>query len=201
MIVAFFLTQGKNSLEAQLNELNFQKNTVYLILRGTDSKSGIIAKEYNQLNHDATHIGIGFFEKKFYVFHISDEMSNRNDNLFFEEVHEFINRRDLVYISIWKINGIPSQTYYSIVHSLKSSLQNSYFFDRKIQLDNDSLYCSEFVDNILKTHQLNIFRKNKIQLTNFPRIYLKRDSLEYLPVDGFMNESRVEKIFEWRNHK
>lgn len=197
-LAAIFISK-ENSLINTIKEFEFEENVIYLVVRGTDSKAGWIAKEYNQTNKDATHIAIGVWEEnEFRVFHVSDELSGRGDNLFDENIFDFVSRDDLLYMSIWKINHINSHTVNGIKVSLKNSIQKTQNFDKEILIGNNSFYCSEYVNEILERNEVSFFKKEKIKLQGIPKSFLGRDTLEYYPVDGFMKNDRVQKIFEWR---
>lgn len=197
VVVAIFIFVN-TPLKNKINQLEFEENAIYLVVRGTNSKAGWIAKKYNQTNLDATHVGIGLWgNKEFEVFHISDELSERGDNLFRENILEFITRDDLLYVSIWKIKHMGSQKFNRIVRSLSVSTQKAQHFDKQILMGNDSFYCSEYVNDILSENNINLFKKVKIQLSGFPKSFLDCDSLEYYPVDGFMKSNEIQLVFEW----
>ncbi|HUH35970.1 MAG TPA: hypothetical protein VL022_09080 [Moheibacter sp.] len=180
--------------------ITFKEKVIYLVVRGTDSKSGWIAKEYNQIDKNATHIAIGFLiNEKLKLFHISDELSIRNDNLFFESLDDFILRDDLKYLSIWELKEIDNDHFNNIIKSLMNSLRERQYFDKQIEFNNDVYYCSEYINDILSKNNINIFDDNIILLKGIPKIFLGRDTLNYYPVDGFMQSNKVIKIFEWNS--
>lgn len=189
---------SRDSLIKKINNIEFEEKTVYIVLRGTDSKSGWIARKYNLIDKNASHVAIGLKHKQqFKVFHISDELSERNDNLFDENIFDFISRDDLIYISIWKLKRINTHTFHKIKKSIEKSTLINQEFDKKIMINNDFYYCSEYVNDILESNKIKIFYKEKIKINGIVKSYLGRDTLEYYPVDGFMESEMVENIFTW----
>lgn len=70
-------------------------------------------------------------------------------------------------------------------------------FDKKILINNEFFYCSEYVNDILESSNIKIFNKKKIKLEGIVKSFLGRDTLEYYPVDGFMESEKIENIFAW----
>jgi hypothetical protein len=60
-------------------------------------------------------------------------------------------------------------------------------------------YCSEFVCEILNSTKKFNFIITKKKLSGLDSIYLKRDTLKYIPVDIFLNRSPFELIKKWEN--
>lgn len=196
-MTAIFLF-SRDSLIKNINNIEFEEKTIYIVLRGTDSKSGWIAKKYNHIDNNASHVAIGLkYDQQFKVIHISDELSERNDNLFHENIYDFISRDDLIYVSIWKLKKIDINTFHKIKESIEKSTFTIQEFDKKIMINNDFYYCSEYVNDILEYNNIKIFYKKKIKINGIVKSYLGRDTLEYYPVDGFMESERVENIFTW----
>lgn len=76
-------------------------------------------------------------------------------------------------------------------------------FDKDFSLDNaaTNLYCSEFVFLILKEVESSYnFKPIKKELTPFYKKFLKRSTLEYIPVD-FFTEHNGFKIVEQKYYK
>lgn len=188
-----------NDLSKLINTTQFQKNKIYLVLRGTKSKAGIIAKDYNTYINSATHIAIGLVENgELHVYHISDEISDRGDNFFHETIFQFIDRNDLYYLSIWELEKTDIQIVSTLKKELEREEKKMFYFDHSLLLKNDKYYCSEWINSIFEQQNLTILKKKKIKLNTIPKMYLKRDSLEYYPVDSFVENKNIIRILDWR---
>lgn len=90
-----------------LGTLNLNKNYLYIVCRGTNSKSPLIALKFNLIDSNITHVGIGFFkENTFNIYNVTDNNKNEESALVRDSYQSFKNSSDLYYLSIWqyKIN-------------------------------------------------------------------------------------------------
>lgn len=196
LVTAFF--NYKPKLKQEIKQLKFRKDIVYLVLRGTNTKIGGIVKDFNLYSSKASHIGIGILEgNKLNIFHVNENLSNREDNLFYESIEEFASDENVTYLSIWQVVDTDSVIYQIIFFNLKQSLKYKYDFDKNILINNNKYYCSEYVINMIDSPDYLKFESNHKMLNGFAKAYLKRDTLVYYPVDGFVRNKNVRKIFEW----
>lgn len=186
----------KKSLFSGLETLDFEEDTVYLVFRFTDSKGGILAREYNIGNENVSHVGLGILsDNKLIIYHTDTELSQRGDNLFIQTLDEFTDREDLKSLKIMKLKNINFDDLFIIKNNLKKSLEKPLYFDMEFLLGNNKFYCSEYVTDILGN--TNIYYKHKKSLSGIAREFLKRDTLIYYPVDSY-NTSLCDIIFEWQ---
>lgn len=180
------------SFENKLNEDN-----LYLVCRGTTNKQNLIAEKFNITNKQITHIGIGFLNNnELIIYNVSIDKKINNSSLIIETFEDFINLSDIFHLEIWEINSNQSD-----VVKLKSTI-NKYIekkvgFDYSFNLDdNKNLYCSEFVAKIL--NGLNDFQYNpcKKESNKLLKSIIKSDIFEYFPVDFFLQNPNITKIFE-----
>lgn len=180
------------SFENKLNEDN-----LYLVCRGTTKKQNLIAEKFNITNKQITHIGIGFLNNnELIIYNVSIDKKINNSSLIIETFEDFINLSDIFHLEIWEINSNQSD-----VVKLKSTI-NKYIekkvgFDYSFNLDdNKNLYCSEFVAKIL--NGLNDFQYNpcKKESNKLLKSIIKSDIFEYFPVDFFLQNPNITKIFE-----
>lgn len=168
--------------------MKLTENNIYIVGRSTKYKQNIIAKDFNIKDSLLTHIGLGLLEDGVLkIYNISNYLLNDfGSSLIVEDLESFINVNSLTYYSIWEKESIAKD-----IDRLKKTL-NSYIdtiisFDGDFMLGNENLYCSEFVYLVLKQiDALNIKLTPRIKkLTPFYSRALRRDYLEYIPVDFF----------------
>ncbi len=103
-------------------------------------------------------------------------------------------------ISLWEIESITFSKKSKLIKTL-IQYENKYIeFDRTFNhTDSTKLYCSEFVNNVLKkvdSLKFN-FPINNIKLNSFYSRIIKQDSLKYYPVDVFQYNKHIKFINEW----
>lgn len=176
---------------------NVQKSEyLYLFTRSTHLKSSYIAEDFNIKDTLSTHVGIGIKSKEsLSIFHVIDNKKNNNSSLVKESKDQFINEYGITYYSIWRAK-VSKQEHDLIVNTLNNYLRKKITFDKNFILSEDNnLYCSEFVYNIFKSLNSIKFDYKPInkELSPFYCKILKRDSLEYIPVDFFTELDIFEK--------
>ncbi len=182
--------QELHNLDSAKILMRQQPTSIFIFTRGTRRKSALIGKQYNYVDVQSTHVGIGYIDQqKEYIYHVTDERQE-GSALRKETLKEFYGAADVYYGSIWKLDATEAQ-----VKKLKDICQM--YLARKIYFDsnfllasNDTLYCAEFCVQVLE--QLNVFypaRKLAINNLLYERI-LNRKTLIYYPVDFFITDKR-----------
>lgn len=173
---------------------NFKKNAFYLIAKGTRSKSYLIAKNFNVRDENITHVGIGFLENgEFKIFHVTDV----NKNAFkINTINQFVNDQSTYYLGIWE-SKISKSKFNKLKNICKNYKNKNVIFDYSFQLNNNEfkLYCSEFCENVLKKIGFK-FKPYYKKLNPFYKNVLKRDILEYFPVDFFQMNKNFKLVYE-----
>ena len=172
-------------------------NNIYLVCRGTTSKQNLIAENFNIRNKKITHIGIGFkHQQKFTIYNVSYDKKINNNSLLVETLDDFIAIPDIFHLEIWEINsnkGDVAKLKLILNKYLNKSIAFDYYFNLN---DNENFYCSEFVAKIL--NGLNDFQYNpcKKESNKLLKSIIKSDIFEYFPVDFFLQNPNITKIFE-----
>lgn len=198
LIIVVFSFHKDPSLNGRIKELKFERQTIYLIQRGTTGKLGGLAKDFNIRNLYASHLGIGFLENNtLKIYHVYVDKNRRQNNLYVENISEFIKPEDLNYLSIWQLQDIDRKQFNDIRAALIESEKQNILFDFNFNESNNAYYCSEYIVEELKKSNIEIMKDHKKSITGMARQILKRDTLTYYPVDGFENTGKAAKIFEW----
>jgi len=198
LIIVIFSFRKSSSLDTRIKNLDFKDQTIYLIQRGTTGKLGNLAKDYNIKNKYASHLGIGFVENNtLKIYHVYVDKNQNNNNLYTENIDEFIKPEDLNYLSIWQLKNIDSEKFNTLKKVLEQSEKENILFDYSFDENNKAYYCSEFIVRELKKSHIEIMSDHKKNLIGMAKQILKKDTLTYFPVDGFENTNTASKIFEW----
>jgi hypothetical protein len=182
----------------------FSEENVYIVGRSTKRKKDIIAKEFNIINKTLTHIGVGIFENNMLrIYSISNyNLVKDVSALVIESIDEFINVDDISYYSIWEKKCSKTD-----IANLKINVQRyqtkNIIFDYDFKMDNGKLYCSEFVYLLLKeTNISNLeFFPTKKKLNRFYSKALKRNILEYIPTDFFLESKEFKLVYTFNINK
>lgn len=182
---------------------SLEKDHLYLVFRGTDSKEGFLARDFNIRDSLSSHVGFLVYERNdWYVYHVLDFKDNKSDlrkhgsSQFFNPKNETIN-----YASVWELSHIDSSTLNQINKRIRYYESMIIEFDRSFSLrDSTKLYCSEFIYKVLKYADPNGFslEPRTIKLSGVYNKYFRKDSLEYIPVDAFQYMKHVQLIDEWK---
>ncbi len=183
------------------NDIKFEKGKVYLFFRETNSKVGEIAKSYNINKTNFSHVGIGsIIDNKIMIVHIlpNEEFRSKDSQLHFETIKQFYHpKKDSVKSAeILRFRNITPEQFKNFEKLILELKSKKITFDKNFTTKRDSsYYCSELVEYILETIDEN-FRilPIKKKLVKFDQFYLQRDSIEYYPVDIFMNNKNFVHI-------
>lgn len=185
-----------------LEELKSDDSQVYLIYRGTNSKEGFFAKEFNISDTLSTHVGLLIYDKgNSIVHHVVDTKSLPSDYKV-ETIDDFLNieKEDIYYTSIWQINHLDTFNFKSIKRNLEKFNKLKIKFDKSFSSkDSTKLYCSEFIFKVLNnidSEKFNI-KTRKRKLSGIYKTYFRKDTLEYYPVDVFQFNGNIVKVKEW----
>jgi len=179
-----------------INENILDSNNVYLFFRGTKTKQGYISKEYNLSHKGLSHVGIGVnYGDGFLIYHIVN--SDKINNLEMSSINSFYNhRKKIIYKGIWEIQNIEANELKQILNEYENKVFN---FDITFTgVDDNKLYCSELVVQILKDLDSVkfYFTKHKKALKEIHSTFLKKDTLEYFPADIFLTNKNFMKVYE-----
>lgn len=180
-----------------IENLKFEKNTIYIFSRGTKTKSGIVAEKFNNHDKKITHVGIGFLENNELKIYNVVDIDTCQTALVINNLKNFLNET-VYYLSVWKCNNN-----YADFRKLKKTCQTystqKIYFDFSFNLnDGNTMYCSEFCSTVLKeTNPVKFnFQPKVIKLDSFYKTVLEREELVYYPVDFFEDNNYFSKIFE-----
>lgn len=175
------------------------KQSIFLIFRGTETKEGIIAKEFNKNNPNPSHVGIMIFDRgNWNIYHVID---NGNRNAFtkssFEEFCKLENGK-ITYLALYQFKEFSQFNRSKLLKNIASFNKKKIEFDKSFHINNgkSKLYCSEFIVNLLEDCFLITIPIHKIPLKSISSTYLKRDTLYYYPVDSLMELSILEFVDE-----
>ncbi len=195
MLVIQFCCQFLYSQNYKIDE----KNAFYLVCRSTKTKKHIIAKDFNVTDTLVTHVGIGFISNEgLSIFHVSNDKKNsRNSSLIKENLKQFLSDKQVSYYSIWQYK-LDANLVKELKKNVNKTHTNNVEFDYSFDLDNNKLYCSEFVYKVLRDFGKQKFKfSTKVKSLNpFYTMALKRSKLKYIPVDFFIKDSNFKKVYE-----
>lgn len=192
--------QRCNDISEQNLPVHFTEEMIYIVCRGTKSKQGIISKNFNLLDKNITHIGIGIFIKnKFKVYNVTNDIGYKTNSFVIETLESFLNRQDLRYCAIWSLKR-PKGLRQRIIENCESYRDKFIYFDNVFNLNNgDSLYCSEFVVKILNASGIKPSIKPTLKILNdyFLEQISGQKQISYYSVDFFLNFRSIKKIYEY----
>lgn len=181
--------------------VSYSESSIYIFGRSTTRKRRIIARDFNIQNPLLTHIGIGLYQQqKLRIYNITNSISTSKDSaLIIETFHDFINFKDIEYFGIWELT-LSEIEISKIKLTLSELITKTIVFNDDFLFNNENhLYCSEFVYLMIKEiESLNIDNSMivKKKLNSFYSRALKREYLEYIPVDFFINIKGIKLIFQ-----
>lgn len=188
---------------SDLNTDILDKEKCYLVFRGTNTKEGIVSKEFNISTNKSSHVGICIFQgSKWNVYHVlsprkknSTALINENFDAFFD-----IRKQSIYSASIWVIDKLTTYEILKLKTQLNKYEQINLEFDLSFKSkDTTKLYCSKFVNDVLinVNNEKFKFETSKVKLKPLHSIYLAQDSLEYYPVDLFQLTEHILLVKEW----
>lgn len=177
-------TYSNNSI---INFETLNKEKSFIIFRGTKTKQGFYARDFNIKDTLSSHVGLLMFKKGigWRVFHVSDYNDIVTD---FREMSivSFLNEEEkITSASVWEVN-ISKRI--KLLNELESYHSKKIIFDKYFSLkDSTRLYCSEFVCNVLKKVDSSKYNYpfEQRELKGIYKTYFRRDTLKYYPVDIF----------------
>ena len=179
------------------------KEKCYLVFRGTNTKEGLVSKEYNISNKKPTHVGICVFQdSKWIVYHVLSPRKKNSTALIYEKFDIFFDvRKESIYnASIWVIDDLTTSEILRLRTQLSKYEQVHLKFDLSFKSkDTTKLYCSKFVKDVLTNvnNKKFKFETSKVKLKPLHSVYLAQDSLEFYPVDLFQKSNRILLLKEW----
>ncbi|MDR6403940.1 MULTISPECIES: hypothetical protein [Chryseobacterium] len=200
LIIVIFSFYGykSSSLNSKIKGLQFDTESIYLVQRGATGKLSNVAKDFNISNKYASHVGIGFVKDRILtIHHVYVDKNSQNSYLYVESINDFINPKDINYLSIWKLKDIDHEKFNHIKNTLIHSEKENIIFDFTFAENNKKYYCSEYIVSELRKNGIEIMKDHKKNVTGMIKQILKKDTLKYFPVDGFENTGKAEKVFEW----
>lgn len=209
----YYNSQPYNNVSLQhfVKEINLKNNSIYLVLRGSDTKLGAYAKQYNNSNLPASHIGLIVSNNgKQHVYHVNTNKNEKGSHLITESIEEFTvsDEENYLYLSFWEIKDLNKKHILMAQNKIKELDSSIIRFDYKFDFrNNKNMYCSEFVYKTLITVDSSRFSlpQTRKKVLKSHKFFLKKDTLEYYPVDFFHAINDIELIGEWKhesiNHK
>ncbi|NQX78593.1 hypothetical protein [Gilvibacter sp.] len=193
-------SSGEEDLPTALDKTLFEEENVYLLLRGSQTKMGGYAREYNRYGGLASHIALGFYTDSLRIYHVNTRKSNP---MITESLTSFVTaeEKSYNYLSVWKLKGMTPNKLDSIQVAIDRLLGQPIKFDYKFNSNDENiLYCSEYIQKILQPVSPGLF-KDAFYTKKVPkghRFYLKTDTLHYLPADFILgNKQELDLLFEW----
>jgi hypothetical protein len=171
-------------------EVELNEDTVYLAYRGTNSKQGVVARRYNNLDSPASHVGILLFsDATWKVYHVIPALE-KGSAFIVSEINDYYSfqKENLFFASIWSINDLSINERGGLEDELSILETKQIFFDALFEENGpDQLYCSEMIVKVLEhvNPQKYLFKKTKKRLTTLHARYLGKDSINFYPVDIF----------------
>ncbi len=191
----YFLTGNCQRLE-KLRTFKFENDKIYLFYRGTNSKRTLIAQDFNISSSPATHIGLGLLVDNIpIVYNVSSDIIKNGSALITDSPSSFFSySSDLYYGAIFSRKISISQKR-MLIYELGLQMKRKIVFDKGFKLaNNDTLYCSEFVINIIAKTYHAIHLPVTIELKSYIyKKYFDASFLIYYPVDYFVNDKNFKK--------
>lgn len=188
------------NLDSQIETVSLEQNSVYLFLRGSETKMGGYARQYNKFGGLASHVSLGVFTDSLVLYHINTGNSNP---FIIEDLKSFAHspEESYNYFSIWKLKGMTPSKLDSIQAKIEYYKNANVKFDYRFNLeDQQALYCTEFVYQVVSPAIPELFDQmlHEKVVPKTHRFFLKTDTLTYIPADFFIHKTdQVEQVFEW----
>jgi hypothetical protein len=199
VLLVLSFTRGSSQLLVGFDKLEMSDNAFYMVSRGTDSKSGIIAGVFNTVEYCSTHVGIGLIENgMLQVYHVENNRDGQQTGVVCESIQSFSSCKGAIYLSVWKYD-LSIQEIQLLRRVLMAYTQKNITFDYDFNPnDNEKMYCSEFCVKVLKAINAVAFNYplTTVSLDSLYSFALGRDILNYWPVDFFELDHRFNKIYE-----
>ncbi|MBT8243719.1 MAG: hypothetical protein HKP48_01980 [Winogradskyella sp.] len=170
--------------------------------RGTNTKQGFFAKDFNIRDTLSSHVGILLYEDSDWLIYNVNNFKDGLSDFRYQNLKEFyaIEQEKINYACIYEVSSIKRNQKKILIKGFHKLKRVSIKFDKRFLLDNPyRLYCSEFVRNALyHLDSVNLnFQTHKRELKGIYKTYFRKDSLEYYPVDIFQLNPNLKKIKHW----
>ena len=190
-ILQFSLAVAQSEIKEPANacSVQLQKHKIYIFCRGTTLKQHLVSNAFNIIDSNVTHVGIGYLDNyKIKIFNVTN-VSRVQNSLKVEDFESFISIDDAFYYSIWELN-MGNMFFRRVKKILSESVCHRVSFDYAFLLNNgDSLYCSEFCAEVINAVKKIVVPTKKAFNNKLYEAILGRVSLEYYPVDFFVNNN------------
>ena len=205
IIILFFTLLAdneRNSISTPWEKITLDTSKAYLVFRGTDSKPGAIAREFNLFDLKSSHVGIAVFNND--LWNISHIVNTRDpvSDLKWDTFASFLDQKKqkVFYASVWEINSLTPKEFKSLKGLLETYRKKQYRFDQSFSIKDDNrLYCSELIQKILTTVNADKFqfKLHTKKLRPLYASFFRKDSLSYYPVDMFQKHKNFTLVEEW----
>ena len=188
---------------SDLNTDILDKEKCYLVFRGTNTKEGLVSKEYNISNNKPSHVGICIFQdSEWIVYHVLSPKKKDITALIHENFDVFfdVGKESIYNASIWVIDNLTTTEILRLRTQLNKYKEIHLKFDLSFKSkDTTKLYCSKFVKDVLTNVNKKKFKfeTSKVKLKTLHSVYLAQDSLDYYPVDLFQLTEHILLVKEW----
>ncbi len=179
------------------NNFSFRLDSskTYLIFRNSETKEGFFIKNFNQSNTEVTHVGILIYhDKSWRIYHALDV--KKGNCIKISSIEEFCKEtKQKDPVRVLEVVGFSKKPL--LIAKMDSVKKQNLSFDFTFSKDCASAtYCSKFVCDVLQlaSEGYYVFQKKKKKLNNIEAAYLKKDTLEYYPVDLFFNDSNFLRV-------
>lgn len=190
-VLVIFFYSCNTTIKSKLEE-----SKTYLVFRDLNNKNNALIKKYNIGSNDVSHVGFLIYNHgDWFVYHFID---SRQNGLKVETLDDFIKNRKIT-INIFEIKSLNSSDLLS--HLEEENLRNTKY-DYKYSIDNQQLYCSEFIVYVLSKNDESRFQftPSKRALSTIGISLFKTDTLLYYPVDLFFYNSNFIKVLDFKTY-
>ncbi len=192
---------GSTDLIRGAKSVEYNKSSLYLILRGSETKLGGFAKQYNKTDAHATHVAMGIFKDSLRIYHVNTEPQN-GQHVLTESLDSFLDSEDdkYNYLAIWELENFSTSELAEMETEISKLIQQNIQFDYKFDnQSNDQLYCSEFLYKLMNktTNNRYLLSMTKMKVPSEHVFYLKKDTLIYYPSDFFLDYPSIKPVYKW----
>jgi hypothetical protein len=201
LILATLFSCDRNRCYVNVSLLD--KDEIYLVYRGTDSKEGILSKEYSMRNKNASHVGFAVYTSGKWTVHHVMRSKHLDSDFLKTGICEFfdVNEKKIKYASVYSINDFSEKDKHNLLKELEKLTRLDVIFDRAFLHTNgeDKLYCSEMIVNaLMEVDETRFdFQPHKKKLKSLHSKFLGRDTLHYYPVDIFQYDKNFSLVKDW----
>lgn len=183
------------SCKEEYNLEKLESKTSYLVFRDSETKEGFLVKNFNLSSKNLTHVGFLLFtNNKWNVFHAIDK--KEGNCIVVDKFDDFAQNEDnkTLKIHVLEIDSVSKEKLLDKIDSVqKRNLQFDFHFQKEAK---NKTYCSKFVCTLLNeidSKMYNFKLQNK-KLNNLEAAYLKKEFLEYYPVDIFFRNKHLKMV-------